>query len=136
MKYLTTDERVNNLYYYTINEDAISGVSLFEMKAISEAFYVSALCERRKMNELKEGKSDKPLIVFQEKEKVITNLLMLSAALTPSLTSPNISIPFLIPENETLLRAITINMIPEKWMNPRIRKIGVGVMEKLLKWGL
>lgn len=49
------------------------------------------------MNELKEGKSDKPLIVFQEKEKIITNLLMLSAALTPSLTSPNISIPFLIP---------------------------------------
>jgi hypothetical protein len=53
---------------------------------------------------------------------------MLSASLTPSLASPNILIPFLIPENETLLRAITINMIPEKWMNPKIRKIGVGVM--------
>ena len=36
-------------------------------------------------------------IIYQEKQKTITNLLMLSAALTPSLSSPNISIPFLIP---------------------------------------
>jgi len=27
-------------------------------------------------------------------------------------------------------------MVPEKWMNPKLRRIGVGVMEKLLKWGL
>ena len=61
---------------------------------------------------------------------------MLSASLSPSLSSPNMSIPFLIPENEVLLRGVAINMIPEKWMNPKIRKLGAQVMEKLLKWGL
>jgi hypothetical protein len=46
------------------------------------------------------------------------------------------SIPFLIPEKEVLQRAIVINMIPDKWMNPKMRKLGVNVMTKLLKWGL
>lgn len=127
-QYLTSDERSNNLYFYTINEQALLGVSLFEIKSISEALYVAALCERRKLNEAREQSYDRPAIVFQEREKLITNLLLLSATLTPSLSSPNMSIPFLIPENEVLLRAITLNMIPEKWMNPKIRRIGVGVM--------
>jgi len=61
---------------------------------------------------------------------------MLSVSLSPSLSSPNMSIPFLIPESEVLLRSVAINMIPEKWMNPKIRKLGAQVMGKLLKWGL
>ena len=61
---------------------------------------------------------------------------MLSACLSPCLHSPNMSIPFLIPEKEVLQRALVINMIPDKWMNPKIRKLGVSVMSQLLKWGL
>ena len=80
--------------------------------------------------------ANKPNIVYEEKEKIITNLLMLSACLAPGLSNPNMSIPFLIPEKEVLKRAIVINMIPDKWMNPKVRKLGVSVMSKLLKWGL
>jgi len=49
-KYITEDERINNLYYYCLNEEAISSISLFEMKSTAEAFYILALCERRKLN--------------------------------------------------------------------------------------
>jgi hypothetical protein len=61
---------------------------------------------------------------------------MLSASLAPCLHSPNMSIPFLIPEEQVLQRAIAINMIPDKWMNPQVRKLGVSVMSRLLRWGL
>lgn len=46
---------------------------------------------------MQENEGNKPKIIFEEKEKFITNLLVLSASLSPSLSSPNMSIPFLIP---------------------------------------
>ena len=48
--YYTPDERVNNLSYYILNEERIKGVSLIEIKAISESFYVAALCQRRNLS--------------------------------------------------------------------------------------
>lgn len=80
--------------------------------------------------------TDRPKAIFEEKERLITNLLMLSGCLAPSLSSPNMSIPFLIPEHAVLQRAMMISMIPEKWMNPKIRRLGTSVMSRLLKWGL
>lgn len=112
------------------------GVSLLEIKTISETFYISALCQRRKLNQMKDEGYKGLKVTFEEKEKLITNLLMLSGCLAPSLSSPNMSIPFLIPESQVLQRAILINMIPDKWMNPKVRKLGTSVMSKLLKWGL
>ena len=86
--------------------------------------------------ELKEnGKLFIPILV-QEKEKNITNLLLLSSLLNPSLASPINSIPYLIPDSQILLKALSLTLIPQKWMNSRLKKLGVKVMEKVMKWGL
>ena len=66
----------------------------------------------------------------------ITNWLMLASILNPCLTCPIISIPFLIPDDFVVLKALSLMLIPPKWMNSKLRELGVKVMEKVLKWGL
>ena len=111
-------------------------MSLLEVRAISESLYILSLCERRKLNELKfSGKALTPIVV-QEKEKYITNLLVLSSLLNPSMNSPIYSIPFLIPDSQIVMKAFSLTLIPHKWMNSKLKKLGVKVMEKVMKWGL
>jgi hypothetical protein len=47
--YLTRDERLNNSVYYSLSQERFRGVSLVEIKSISEAFYLAALCQRKKL---------------------------------------------------------------------------------------
>lgn len=61
---------------------------------------------------------------------------MLASLLNPCLTSPIIALPFLIPEDFILFKALSLSLIPPKWMNSKLRELGVKVMEKVLKWGL
>jgi len=61
---------------------------------------------------------------------------MLASLLNPCLSSPIISIPFLIHEDFIVLKALSLSLIPPKWMNSKLKGLGVKVMEKVLKWGL
>ncbi len=56
--------------------------------------------------------------------------------LTPAMSSPMMSLPLLIPDKDIVYKAFLISLIPEKWMNSKIRRMGSYVMQKLLKWGL
>ena len=109
---------------------------MLEVRAISESLYILALCERRKLQEIKNTTKKLTPIIIQEKEKLITNLLFLSTLLNPSLASPINSIPFLIPDSEILFKALSLTLIPSKWMSSKLKKLGVKVMEKVMKWGL
>ena len=61
---------------------------------------------------------------------------MLSGFLTPALSCPLSSLPLLVPDREAVLKSFLVSLIPSKWMNPKLRNVGVRVMQKVLKWGL
>lgn len=135
-KYENLDAKINYVYGYKLKENVIVSMSLIEIRSIVESLYIMALCQRRKLMELKENGEDIIPIVFQEKQQKITNWLMLASLLNPCLSSPIISIPFLIHEDFIVLKALSLSLIPPKWMNSKLKGLGVKVMEKVLKWGL
>ena len=65
--YQTEDERRNNIYYYKLDEKKLNSVSLLEVKAISESLYILALCERRKLEEVKTSTKKLTPIIIQDK---------------------------------------------------------------------
>lgn len=134
--YQTPDSKINLVYMFKLKESAISNMSLLEIRSVVETLYIMALCERKKLIEFKETNRNIVPILIQEKEQRITNWLMLASLLNPCLTSPLVSIPFLIPEDFIVLKALSLSLIPPKWMNSKLRDLGVKVMEKVLKWGL
>lgn len=64
------------------------------------------------------------------------NLLAMAALINPALTCPITSIPFLIPDSLPITKALAFSLIPPKWMNSRLKELGVKVMSRVLKWGL
>lgn len=65
-QYLSQDERANYHYYYVLNEEALSNVSLVEMRTIGETFYILGLCERRRVISSRDDK-DKLNVAKQDK---------------------------------------------------------------------
>lgn len=63
--YQTADERVNNIYTYKFKESALNNMSLIEVRSVVESLYILALCERRKLAELKEDNKGLMPIIFQ-----------------------------------------------------------------------
>ena len=94
-----------------------------EIRAVAETLYIMALCERKHLKEMRETAQKKMIspIILEEKEKRFTNWLMLAALLNPSLSSPITSIPFLIPDEHVIFKALSLSLINPKWMNSNLQ---------------
>jgi hypothetical protein len=96
--YLTPDQKPNHLYAYRLRESVVKSWSFPEIRALGESLYIMALCERRRLVELRERSPDLTPIVFQEKQQKLTNWLVLASLLNSCLKVPMTSIPFVIPD--------------------------------------
>lgn len=136
--YQSPDEKLNSLYMYKFKEEALNQVSLLEIRALAESLYIMALCERKALLQMKEDSEIKPIspILLDQKERCFTNWLMLASLLNPTLSAPIYSIPFLIPDEFVSLKALSLSLIGQKWMNHKLQELGVKVMSKAMEWGL
>jgi hypothetical protein len=138
----TKTNSINASIKLKFNQTRIENCSLLEIRSAAESIYVLALCEKRKLEDMK-SQANINVLNRQEKEREILNLLNLCASLQPALPCPISSISLTtsqlstqISPNAPLAEGFMLSLFNKEYMSPKIRRFGVSIVRRLMAWGL